>query len=180
MKTTSSTSNKKKPTWNPQLETIEIIDAIKTDHEDLRKLIEVMKSEDAGRSEKKKAFMQFAVLLKSHAVSEERAFYARALKNKELKINAHEGYVEHKVADLLSQVARREKMPDRLEAEMKVLAELVEHHIEEEESDFLPEAKKEFSEEERNEMGRNFLQFRKRSQKKASSGNAGVLEQHLH
>src|SRR6218665_3800246 len=70
-----------------------VIEAIERDHLDLRKFIGVLKSDSKRPATKKAAYKQFAELLKSHSVSEEKAVYAKCLRIGALKQDAYEGYV---------------------------------------------------------------------------------------
>lgn len=79
--------------------------------------------------------------------------------DKETAIYGLEGDVEHGLADQLCEELKRERDEGMFMAKVKVLAELVEHHIEEEEEDMLPEYKKNSSKEEREELGQLYLQF---------------------
>lgn len=159
---------------------IDIVEAILRDHEDLKRFIETMKDEDAAFDEKEEAYRAFSALLKSHAPSEEKALYEPCLKKKDLGLKTNESFVEHEVATLLMGAIDKAKDGDRKAAEIKVLAEAVEHHIEEEEGEFLPEIAKAFGKAKREEMGMEFLRLRKRSQKEVSSDNAGILERSVH
>jgi hemerythrin-like domain-containing protein len=153
----------------------DLVQAIKDDHDDLRKFIEVMKDEDAELKEKKHATEGFMSLLKSHSSSEEKALYERCLKVEDLRVLADEGFVEHAVASSLMKSMPATRNRDRWLAQVKVLAELVEHHIEEEESDFLPEVEKQFTDAKQEKMAHEFFSLRKRSQRNISGENAGVL-----
>lgn len=155
----------------------DITNALKEDHEVLRKFGEVLKSEDASLSEKKTAYKNFSSLLKSHAKSEEKAVYEKCLKVDDLEQEAEEGYVEHQIADTLMKKLETTQNKEKWQAMAKVLAEVVEHHADEEEKELLPEVKKEFESDERQEMTRQFLTLRERSQKGVNEENAGVLAQ---
>lgn len=159
---------------------IDIIEAIKEDHKDLKKHLKIMKDKDSSISEKDAAYKKFSVLLKSHAPSEEKALYAKCIAAGDMGVETNEAYVEHQLATLLMKSIDGTKDSERRAAQIKVLAESVEHHIEEEEGDFLPGVKKEFGEEERIEMAAEFLRLRRASQKKMGKENAGVLGQSLH
>jgi hypothetical protein len=155
----------------------DLVKAIKEDHQDLKKFIAVMKDEDASHAEKKEATQGFTSLLKSHSSSEEKALYARCLKVDDLRVMADEGYVEHHVAASLMKAMPSTRNRDRWTAQVKVLAELVEHHIEEEEKEFLPEVEKAFADQKQEKMAHEFVALRRRSQRNVSEENAGVLKQ---
>lgn len=151
-----------------------IVEAIKRDHDDLKKYISILKG-DETYSTKKAAFKPFTELLKSHSKSEEKVVYQLCLRFPDLREDTYEGYVEHGLADRMMKESVRIRDKDRWKAQVKVLAELVEHHIEEEESEFLPKLKKYIDAEERKEMADDFIRLRQRSLPDHSSNNAGVL-----
>lgn len=153
-----------------------VIEAIERDHLDLRKFIGVLKSDSKRPATKKVAYKQFAELLKSHSVSEEKAVYAKCLRIGALKQDAYEGYVEHTIAAKLMKELDAMRSPNaEWLAKAKVLAELVEHHLEEEEREFLPALRSHVEAEERAEMREEFVGLRIRSQRHHTDDNAGVL-----
>lgn len=153
----------------------DIVQAIKDDHEDLRKFGKILKSEDSSDAEKKEAYKNFSTLLKSHASSEEKAVYQVLLGVKDLKLEANEGFVEHAIADTLMKNIASTRNKDKWEAQVKVLAEVVEHHADEEEKEMLPKITKDFEEKEQDQMSSKFIQLRERSQSNVTEDNAGVL-----
>jgi hypothetical protein len=122
-----------------------ILEALKRDHDDLRELIETLKGDRAKPAEKKKAYLQFSSLLKSHAKCEEKAVYEISLKARELKMETYEAYEEHAVAETLMAKISKTKNQDQWLGRVKVLAESVEHHIIEEENEFLPKLQDELA-----------------------------------
>jgi hemerythrin superfamily protein len=120
----------------------DIISVIKEDHKPLKDLISIMKSDDGDFSERKRAFMEFAPLLVTHAKAEEKSLYEFMKTRPELKEYAFEGETEHSMADQLCEEAKRATSEDEIAAKIKVLAESVEHHIQEEENNILPDVQK--------------------------------------
>lgn len=153
----------------------DIIEALKADHDVLRELGKVLKSEKASDTEKKEAYQNFSILLKSHAKSEEKAVYERCLDVKELIPEAGEGFVEHQVADTLMKNIACTHNKDQWNAMVKVLAEVVEHHADEEEKELLPDLEKHFKKNEQAGMSQEFVSLRVQSQKIVTQDNAGVL-----
>lgn len=135
----------------------DIIDLIYDDHKALKKLLKVMKSEEADDDEKQEAFESFAPLLIAHSRPEEQVLYAFMKEDEDLRTEGFEGEVEHGLADQLIEEAKRSDDHDLFLARIKVLAELVEHHLKEEENDLLPDFKRHSSKDERREMGHDFL-----------------------
>jgi hemerythrin superfamily protein len=125
----------------------DIISVIKEDHKPLKELIQIMKDDDKPVAERKRAFLQFAPLLLTHAKAEEKSLYEFMKTNPDLREFGFEGDTEHGLADQLTEETKRAVDEDQLGAKIKVLAELVEHHIEEEENEVFPEVKSVVSEE---------------------------------
>ena len=154
--TKSSEQKKTKPIARLNQES-DIVDLLLEDHKPLKKLIKVMKSEDSTPEEKFDAFEEFAPLLIAHAKPEEQVLYAFMKQDDDLREEGFEGEVEHGLADQMVEEAKRTSDEDLQSARIKVLAELVEHHIKEEESTLLPDFKRHSNKEERREMGHEYL-----------------------
>lgn len=135
----------------------DIIEMILEDHKPLKKLIKVLKDSDEDLKTRRKAFEDFAPLLIQHAKPEEQVLYVFMKNEEELREEGFEGEVEHVLADQLIEEAKRSEDDDVWSARVKVLAEVVEHHIEEEEDELLPKFKKATVLEMREELGREFM-----------------------
>lgn len=143
----------------------DIVDLILKDHTPLKKFIQVLKDKDISIAKKKTNYEQFAPELLQHADPEEKSLYARMKEEKkDLRTEGFEGETEHAIASRLIDEINLTKDPDQWMARVKVLAELVEHHIEEEESDVLKDVKKQFDSETRSEIGESYLRLRKEAQ----------------
>jgi len=155
----------------------DVVSAIKKDHKSLRKYLDILKDTDAKMSERRKAYAEFSALLKAHSEAEENVVYKMSFKltGRDLHVGVAEGFVEHGLADDL--MKRMEKTNVALEwsAHANVLAEIVEHHIDEEEKELLPLIRKASSTKQNEKMLDDFLEHRLRTQKKVSKKNAGVL-----
>jgi len=163
-KETKTSSKKGSTQSSPE----DIIQLILQDHKPLKQLIKIMKSEDADYSEKHAAFLTFAPTLLAHAKPEEQTWYMKMKSDGDMVQDGLEGDIEHGLADQLCEELKRTSDKDMFEAKVKVLAELVEHHIKEEEEDMLPEFKKESSIEERVELGLAYLAFQSEFQAEGS------------
>ena len=131
----------------------DIIDLIVEDHKPLKKLIKVMKDSDASLPERRAAFNEFFPLLTAHARSEEIVLYKAMKEQVSLREEAYEGDVEHALATQVMDDVMDATDVDVWGAKVKVLAELVEHHIKEEENDHLPDFRKVSSKEHRISLG---------------------------
>ncbi len=123
-------------------DTEDIIKLILRDHVPLKKLIETLKDGEIERSEKEGAFEQFVPLLVAHAKAEEKSLYVQMKKVKDLRVESFEGDTEHAIAENLIHEINATADDDKWNAKVKVLAELVEQHIEEEEEEMLEDVKK--------------------------------------
>ena len=118
----------------------------------------------------RRLFREFAPLLLAHAKAEEKSLYP-VLKNQDELREGFESQVEHELAAYMIKRSERGGTADIVNADIKVLAELVEHHIEEEEGEILPHFKKEIEMEDRVNLGQKYLRLKdeeaqKNSQKK--------------
>jgi hemerythrin-like domain-containing protein len=144
---------------------MDILDTLHQEHESVRKLLKDMVETDQAKR-RTALFSQFRTALVKHERAEERAFYEPLGKSngRETEIEAKEGFVEHALADMLIEQLKRARNKSTTDwtARIKVLRELIEHHIHEEERDFFPSARQHFSEAERAAMNANFESFKKK------------------
>lgn len=136
----------------------DIIEVILEDHKPLKKLLKTLKSSESSLPERREAFEEFAPLLLSHAKAEDKVVYTFMKSEEDLREEGFEGQVEHGLAEETLQAAQETTDEDLWSARAKVLAELVEHHIKEEEQDQFPELKKHTTAEQRSELGRQYLE----------------------
>jgi hemerythrin superfamily protein len=163
----------------------DIVELILADHKPLKKLIKIMKDSDKhDMDERQNAFEEFAPLLVTHAKPEEQVLYVAMKQDDDMIEEGYEGDVEHGLADQLIEEIKRTDDEDLWSARVKVLAELVEHHIEEEEEDMLPDFRKHSEPEDRVSMGQKYLQLKEKlaSQggKDAPSENPDEMEEEVH
>lgn len=140
-------------------ENMDVIDLILEDHKPLKELINTLKG-DAEFEEKFLCFEEFAPLLTMHAKPEEQTVYVYMKSTKDAREEGFEGDVEHGLADQLVEEIKRTDDEDLWMARVKVLAELVEHHIEEEEKELLPKYKEISDLEEREEIAVHFMKLK--------------------
>lgn len=138
----------------------DIIELILDDHVALKKLIKILKDDEKDIGERYAAFGEFAPLLTIHAKPEEQTLYVEMKKDEELRVSGYEGDVEHALAEQLLQEAKTTTDEDLWTAKVKVLAELVEHHIEEEEEEMLPDYKKNSDLDTRITLGERYIQLK--------------------
>lgn len=142
-----------------------IVDVLLMDHRYLKECIKVLKDDDEDKKIKIKFAKTFLDALQKHSDAEKKAVYAPLVKVKDLKMAVLEGQVEHGIADakvkmLTTKLTGLRTLSDELEVELKVLAELVEHHVKEEEEEMFPKMKKDLDKTILNEMGFQFMKIR--------------------
>ena len=150
--------------FNPA-EGTDILDTLKKEHDDVKAMLkELVESDSAPR--RKSLVKQIKAALVPHARAEEKAVYDPiiAQKPENYKVDGNEGYLEHELADKtllkLSRIAQA-KSPE-FTATAKVLKELLEHHIAEEERNIWADVRARFDAEERAAMNRKFLAAKKK------------------
>jgi hemerythrin-like domain-containing protein len=138
----------------------DILDTLKQEHDEVKGLLSKLQDAE-GAAERKSLVKQIKQALVPHTKAEEKVVYDAviALRDKKTQIDGEEGYIEHGLASKTLQ--QLEKCASATSAEhialAKVLKELVEHHIEEEESNVWDDVEEHFSDEEREDMNRAFL-----------------------
>lgn len=135
------------------------IQLLHDDHEAVLALLEQL-AESTSRAVKKRTTLleKIATELRAHAEIEENIFYPALLdaaKTEDDRKIVHEALEEHRAAIelVLPDLERTEPDSDQFGGRAKVLKELVEHHIEEEEEEMFQKAKKLLSTEDLDELG---------------------------
>jgi hemerythrin-like domain-containing protein len=141
------------------VETADILETLKKEHDEVRDLLEDLV--DADTPAQRRALVQkIKAALVPHTKAEEKVVYDAviALRDKDAQMDGHEGYLEHACAAKTLQ--RLEAITNAASPEHKaagkVLKELVEHHIKEEERNVWSDVKKNFSDEDRKRMNVEF------------------------
>jgi hemerythrin-like domain-containing protein len=143
----------------------DILMTLKQEHEQVADLLGQLVESNSG-VERKKLLTSIKAALVPHLRAEEKVVYdaIRALKGKQQQINGEEGYIEHGLGD--NMLTKLGKIADARSAEFsagaKVLKELVEHHVEEEEKNVWSDVRNNFSEEDRIAMNTQFLAAKKK------------------
>ena len=142
----------------------DILETLKEEHEEVRDLLErLVESESA--TERKSLFKQVKAALVPHSRAEEKVLYDAiiSVRKKGVQKDGEEGYLEHGLADKM--IATLGKIKNPLSAEFgaasKVLKELIEHHVGEEENAIWSDAQKYFSAEQRQAMNVAYLKTKK-------------------
>jgi Hemerythrin HHE cation binding domain len=125
-------------------EAMKATEMLKKQHRQVKSLFkQVEKTEAAG--ERRRLMDEIGQRLQVHTTIEEEIFYpaVRGLATHKAEAMIDEALEEHHVVDLvLRELPTIDPEDERFEAKMTVLSELVEHHVEEEESEMFKLAKK--------------------------------------
>ncbi|RZT09095.1 Hemerythrin HHE cation binding domain-containing protein [Duganella sp. CF402] len=144
MSTTSQTSGKMpKPiptATGPQ----DAITLLTEDHEHVKSLFEQYEElGDRAHVSKHKLALQICEELTKHATAEEEIFYPAVRAATKDDDMLDEAVVEHASAkDLIAQIISADPGEELFDAKVKVLGELIDHHVKEEEGEMFPKARK--------------------------------------
>lgn len=149
-------------------ESTDVIALILKDHKPIKELIEILKDEEVSFAKKQPAFVEFELALTSHAKAEEESLYVHLKEIDHLVVEGLEGDIEHALADqLMREINDSNGDEDTWMAKVKVLAELVEHHVKEEEKEVFKKVRKDFNTEQRNEIGEMYARLHSEYQENA-------------
>jgi hemerythrin-like domain-containing protein len=114
---------------------------LKKQHDEVARLFEAIESA-TDANDKKAFFLELASNLVGHDGIERQIFYPACEEVMGLNDDLGEALVEHGVIEFSLYQANEALGKDDFDFKVKVLKELVEHHVEEEEKEFFPKAEK--------------------------------------
>lgn len=142
----------------------EILDTLKQEHEEVADMLKKLVDSESG-VERKSLVAKIKAALLPHVEAEQTVLYDAliAVGDKKIQQDGKEGYIEHQLA--AETLAKLEKIPNATSVEFgataKVLKELIEHHVQEEERNVWADAKEKFSDDERVAMNHKYLSAKK-------------------
>src|ERR1700684_3513766 len=146
-------------------ESTDILDTLKKEHDEVKDLLKNL-SDAETPAQRRNLVQKIKAALVPHTKSEEKVVYDAviALRDKDAQMDGHEGYLEHEWAAKTLQRLEAIGNPTSPEhkAAAKVLKELVEHHIDEEERNVWADVKKHFSNDDRKKMNVRFFAAKRR------------------
>lgn len=148
------------------IQDVSVIDLILFDHQLLKECVEILLNDEADKGAKLSVAKSFLDALHIHSLAERRAIYLPLETNEELHFLILEAEIEHGIIDqkvrlLRPKLANVRILPDELEAECKVLADLVKNHLVQEEGEIFLKMREEVDEETLIEMGQHFMRLRR-------------------
>ena len=138
----------------------DVIHLILSDHQVLKPLLATMENYGLEFAERQHAFAQLAPLLARHFRPEEQVIYAYLESEPLLREDGLQGDVEHGLANRLLGELRRTDDVELWSVRAKVLAELIDRHLAEEERLLLPHLRQHLALARREEMGHRYLALR--------------------
>jgi hemerythrin-like domain-containing protein len=139
---------------------MDAIKLLKEDHDRIKPLLAELK-ETTDRAEKTRGdlFSRIKQELTIHEIIEEEIFYPTLKAHPKAKEIVLEGYEEHDVVSrLMGELDGMDATDERFGPKAKVMAENVEHHIEEEEGEMFKIARQVFEDDELEELGTRMAQ----------------------
>lgn len=131
---------------------------LKQQHDEVKELFERFEAAE-DESEKQELFEQIADDFAAHGEIEEKIFYP-AIYVGELKESLQEAVEEHLAAKrVVADLLEMEPSDEQFDPKMKVLKELIEHHVEEEEGELFPLVRQNFAREELETLGEQMEQM---------------------
>lgn len=144
---------------------------LKNDHEKVAGILEkIDETTERATKGREQLFAQLKNELDIHTRIEEEILYPALEEYEETRAISLEAYEEHAlVKQLLEELASSPKDDEQWTAKFTVLKENIEHHVEEEEGEMFPKARKVLSEDEIKDLGER-LQEAKQLQSSATAG----------
>jgi hemerythrin superfamily protein len=133
-----------KKTSSPKTSPNDAVKLLEADHRQVEKWFKEYEATN-GEKTKTKLVDQILTALKVHTQIEEEIFYpvSREFLDSEGEEMVDEAVVEHASAkNLMAEIEGMEVGDELFDAKVKVLSELIEHHVEEEEKEYFPETRK--------------------------------------
>lgn len=145
---------------------------LKADHKKVAGLLEkIDATTERGVKTREELFGQLKTELDVHARVEETIFYPTLKEADETRDITLEAFEEHRlVKQLLGELDEMGKDQEQWTAKFTVLKENVEHHVEEEEGEMFPKARKVLSEEQAEELGTRMEEAKAKEMKAAAAG----------
>lgn len=144
---------------------VDLLDTLKEEHEMVQQLLAKLVESDKA-AERRSLLRQIKTDLVPHLRAEQKVLYDALIagSDKDARQDGEEGYIEHSLAQKM--LAQLEKIDNPTSSEFgataKVLKDLVEHHVQEEESNVWSDARDHFSSDERKLMNQRYLAEKKK------------------
>jgi hypothetical protein len=147
---------------------------LKEDHQKVSGIFEKLEgTTERAEKTREELFAQLKQELEIHALVEETIFYPELRREAETREITLEGIEEHKdIKAALAEVGGTDVASELFAIRIKVLKELVEHHVEEEEGEMFKTAREVFPAERIEELGARMEEEKKAQQQKLKAAGA--------
>lgn len=143
-----------------------IYDAIRHDHDQHRKWLEVLAQTSGDSAERRKVWEQFYYDVKSHAAAEEETFYSTLISKTWGQDAARHSVHEHQqLDDLMEELNDMDMSSPGWLTRFKTLKHDYEHHMEEEEGEVFTRAKKVVDSDREDDIGTEFNRRKEQERK---------------
>ncbi len=143
---------------------------LEKDHDKQRDLIENIKKTQNGSKNRAQLWTDLKVELEAHASAEEQAFYSELMRDPDGTDETRHAVEEHQeMHEMISELDIMDQSEDLWLKKFEKLADKVVHHVDEEEAEFFPKAKKLFDKSEEKEMLKDFNERKPKEEKKQES-----------
>lgn len=133
-----------------------ILNTLKKEHREVKHLFKMIEN-TSGKKTRQKIFRKLKNSLDAHMIAEEDVFYSRLKDGETSKNEILEAFEEHHMAKLISdEIANLPLDDESWMAKVTVFKEMIDHHVEEEETEIFKRAKKQFTEEELSYLNEEF------------------------
>lgn len=126
-------------------DTLDALSLLATDHEDVRQLFaeyEELVGDEADEDDRLALATEICDALTAHATAEEEIFYPAVRGAIDDESLVDEAESEHASArELIAQIQALDPSDERFDATVRVLAEAIEHHVQEEEGELFPKVR---------------------------------------
>ena len=137
---------------------MKIFEALRKDHDKQRALLKILLETQGESPTRQEYYQQLKDALATHAIAEERYFYAPLMQADETIALSRHGVADHHQIDkLIAKLDDTEMSSPAWLAAFKQLTEKVEHHLAEEEREFFQMAGKALSEKEKHDLAEDYL-----------------------
>ncbi|MCL5279812.1 MAG: hemerythrin domain-containing protein [Planctomycetes bacterium] len=142
---------------------MDIFDVLTSDHEKVKKILEQMEQTTPRAAKRRETLLEnLSANFLPHAYAEEQYFYQILLDESSDKEVAYQALEEHRAAKaVLMDLEEAPSDDPRWSARLKVLKELIEHHIEEEETTVFDLARSLMDEDRATEAAHRFKELKK-------------------
>ena len=136
---------------------MKIFEALRQDHEKQRLLLKILAETSGNTPARQEYFEELKQQLESHAVAEERHFYAHLIeKDATVDLTRHGIAEHHEIDELIAKLDDTNMSSPAWLHHLKVLQEKVEHHLADEEQEFFNVAGRVLNDRQKTELASDY------------------------